>query len=206
MIFKLGQVVSVEGRDEIFVVDEDVHSPSQTVVLTNWDRGHEHAGRESIHVELSKVSKRPLSYDQIVDVFDLMGYGRHELLKQFMKVNRPETIRDIILSSHEAVCASKEMDENEAFGHHPAVYYSLAMCGECGELANNIVKAMRNGPDKMEKMKEAISSELQDVIIYAYILAETNGIVVEDIVRNKVEVVIQRAKDGYYGKPLERKK
>lgn len=230
VIFKFGQAVTLAGHDGVFVVEEDVYDFMPTVGLVSWSRSTwtERAERDfKCHTELSQVTKRKLSYEEIVEITSLISESyennrprnrirgftpspaedsRSGLLKQFLLVNKPESLRDVILSSHDAVCESKEMSEKEAFGHHPAVYYSLAMCGECGELANNIVKAMRDGPDKMEKMKEAISSELQDVIIYAYILAETNGIVIDEIVKSKVDIVIQRAKDGYYGKPLERKK
>lgn len=229
VILKFGQAVTLNGYDGIFVVEEDVYDFLPTVGLVSWSRSSwtEKAGWDFKRAELSQVTKRKLSYEETVEITTLISESyenskprrhirgfipnpaedsRSGLLKQFLLVNKPESLRDVILSSHDAVCASKEMSEKEAFGHHPAVYYSLAMCGECGELANNIVKAMRDGPEKMEKMKEAISSELQDVIIYAYILAETNGINIDEIVKEKVDVVIQRAKNGYYGKPLERKK
>lgn len=211
-IFELGQVVThvptgriwIVGRkhwleeEKVFLIT--VVMPEGTTPRTDWDLR-----------PVSELEKKTITYEQIQEVVSMTPYfegsaeSRRDFIESFMRVNRPKNIKDVILSSHEAVCASKEMGENEAFGHHPAVYYSLAMCGECGELANNVVKAMRDGPEKMEKMKEAISSELQDVIIYAYILAETNGINIDEIVKEKVDVVISRAKNGYYGKPLERK-
>lgn len=107
-----------------------------------------------------------------------------------------------ILQSHRALCAAKKMGEKQAYGHDPAMYYSLGVCGEAGEMANKIVKAMRYGPDARARFIPAIESELPDVIIYAFILAHTHDINLPRLVNAKAGVVIQRALDGYYGGPL----
>jgi len=114
-----------------------------------------------------------------------------------------EDLSSSIIESHKAICEVKMMGEKEAYGNDPAVYYTLAICGESGEMANEIVKAQRNGADK-EKVLRAIEKELPDVIIYSYVLAYVLDINLNKLVNEKVDVVIQRARDGYYGGPLTR--
>lgn len=109
-----------------------------------------------------------------------------------------------VIRSHKALCRVKKMGEKEAYGNDPAVYYTLGVCGEAGEMANAIVKAQRNGNDR-DRVLAAVKSELPDVIIYAYVLAYVLDIDLPRLVSEKVDVVVQRALDGYYGGPLERK-
>ena len=115
-----------------------------------------------------------------------------------------EDISVSIIESHRALCAVKNMGEKEAYGHDPALYYSLGICGEGGELANNIVKAMRFGPGAREKFIPAIESELPDVVIYSYILAYTHDINLTKLVSEKAKVVVERALNGYYGGPINK--
>lgn len=110
-----------------------------------------------------------------------------------------------ILESHKAICEAKGMGEKEAYGQEPAAYYTMAICSEAGEMANTIVKSLRNGYSS-GKILEAIKSELPDVIIYSFILAYVLDINLNELVREKVEIVIQRAKDGYYGGEIRRNK
>ncbi|MGH6878813.1 MAG: hypothetical protein ACREHV_15745, partial [Rhizomicrobium sp.] len=113
-----------------------------------------------------------------------------------------EDLSSSIIRSHKAICKVKQMDEKAAYGNDPAMYYTLGICGEAGEMANAIVKAQRNGADK-EKVLEAVKSELPDVIIYSHVLAHVLDINLSQLVNEKVEVVIDRANKGYYGKPLK---
>ncbi len=109
-----------------------------------------------------------------------------------------EPILSSIVRSHKAICAAKNMNEKAAYGNDPAVYYSLGICGEAGELANNIVKSLRNGWDR-DRILEAVKGELPDVIIYSYVLAYVLDIDLTSLVNEKVEIVINRANVGYYG-------
>ena len=113
-----------------------------------------------------------------------------------------EDLSSSILRSHKAICKVKQMDEKAAYGNDPAIYYTLGICGEAGEMANAIVKAQRNGADK-QKVLEAVLSELPDVIIYSYVLAYVLDIDLSKLVNEKVEIVIDRAIKGYYGEPLK---
>lgn len=109
-----------------------------------------------------------------------------------------------VIRSHVAVCAAKKMDEKAAYGQDPAMYYSLAVCGEAGEMGNKIVKALRNGSDP-EASKRAVMSELPDVFIYGAVLAHVLDIDLTKLVNEKVDVVIERAESGYYGGALDDK-
>ena len=95
------------------------------------------------------------------------------------------------------------MKEDEAYGQDPAMYYTLAICGEAGEMGNKIVKALRNGNDP-DGAKKAIISELPDIIIYSAVLAHVLKIDLTNLVNDKVNVVIKRAKNGYYGGALNK--
>ncbi len=112
-----------------------------------------------------------------------------------------EDLSSSIIRSHKAICEAKQMDEKAAYGNDPALYYTLGICGEAGEMANALVKAQRNGYDR-EKALEAVMSELPDVVIYSYVLAYVLSIDLSKLVNEKVEVVIRRAREGYYGKKL----
>jgi len=114
-----------------------------------------------------------------------------------------EDLSASIIRSHKAICRVKQMDEKAAYGNDPAVYYTLGICGEAGEMANAIVKAQRNGADR-EKVLAAVCSELPDVVVYSYVLAYVLDIDLNKLVNEKVEIVIQRANDGYYGGPLKK--
>jgi len=116
-----------------------------------------------------------------------------------------EDLSSSITESHKAICKAKRMDEKEAYGNDPAMYYTLGICGEAGEMANAIVKARRNGEDQ-KKVWAAVCSELPDVIIYSYVLAYVLDIDLSKLVNEKVDVVIDRANNGYYGIPLKRAK
>lgn len=106
-----------------------------------------------------------------------------------------------VLQSHKVLCAIKEMDEDAAYGQDPTMYYSLGVCGEAGEMANKIIKALRNGNDP-DAAKRAVISELPDVIIYSAVLAHVLGINLTKLVNDKVTIIMERAKSGYYGGPL----
>lgn len=53
-----------------------------------------------------------------------------------------------------------------------AVHYALGMCGEAGEVANLVKKALRKG----EAIPEGLADELADVFIYLLLLADEAGI------------------------------
>lgn len=125
---------------------------------------------------------------------------RLEVLRAQAAVAGEDLFKSVI-RSHEAVCAAKQMDERAAYGQDPAMYYTLAICGESGEMGNKIVKALRNGDDP-GAAKKAVESELPDIFIYGAVLAHVLEIDLTKLVNEKVSVVIERAESGYYGGPL----
>jgi NTP pyrophosphatase (non-canonical NTP hydrolase) len=112
-----------------------------------------------------------------------------------------EDIMDLILKSHKVICKVKNMGEKEAFGNDPAIYYSLALSGEIGELANELTKTTRANGSADDKRK-ALEKELADIVIYSFILAYTTDINLYELVKKKTDIVSQRALDGYYGGPI----
>lgn len=125
---------------------------------------------------------------------------RERALRAELETAPEDNLRSVI-RSHAAICKAKGMDERAAYGQDPAMYYSLAICGEAGEMGNKIVKGLRNGNDPDASVR-AIESELPDVFIYGFVLAYVLGIDIVKLVNEKVDVVIQRAIDGYYGGKL----
>lgn len=124
---------------------------------------------------------------------------------QALAEGAPEDMAASVVRSHIAVCKAKRMSRKAAYGQDPAVYYGLAIAGESGEMGNKIVKALRNGNDP-RACKKAVVSELPDVFIYGFVLANVLGIDIVDLVNKKVDVVIKRAETGYYGGPLPKGK
>lgn len=116
----------------------------------------------------------------------------------------PEDFMDRILDSHRQLCAAKNMDLKEAYGQDPLMYYTLGMCGEVGEMANGLVKSLRNGTNE-EKSRQAIIDELPDAFIYGTVLAFVADVDIEEEILKKVDIVVERANSGYYGVPFKPK-
>lgn len=134
------------------------------------------------------------------EVFQRLFSSRIQELEAELETAQEDLFQSVI-RSHVAVCAAKRMGEKAAYGQDPAMYYTLAICGEAGEMGNKIVKALRNGTDP-EAVRRAVISELPDVFIYGAVLAHVLDIDLTHEVNKKVSVVIQRAESGYYGGPL----
>jgi NTP pyrophosphatase (non-canonical NTP hydrolase) len=150
--------------------------------------------------ELKKLQEEFWSSRTAAVVEETIMRRLHDLQTQLEAAE--EDLSSSIIRSHKAICKVKQMDEKAAYGNDPAMYYTLGICGEAGEMANAIVKASRNGADRA-KVLEAVKSELPDVVIYSYVLAYVLDIDLSKLVNDKVEVVIQRANGGYYGVPLK---
>lgn len=155
----------------------------------------------------NSIAARIEEIDELLNIPGVPEKVRTKLLKRKSELfekssSAQEPILSSIARSHKAICAAKNMDERAAYGNDPAVYYSLGICGEAGELANNIVKSLRNGWDRT-RILEAVKGELPDVVIYSYVLAYVLDIDLTALVNEKVEVVINRANSGYYGGEIE---
>lgn len=147
----------------------------------------------------ARISELKLLADQFSESKKVVSYinDRIDELKRISEMSN-DPIMTSVIRSHKAICTAKNMDEKAAYGQDPAVYYSLGICGEAGELANNVVKSLRNGWNR-DKVLEAVKGELPDVLIYSYVLAYVLDIDLTALVNEKVEIVINRANSGYYG-------
>jgi len=160
----------------------------------------------------SEIRARIDELDKVLDsleagfVEDISPYKFIEARKNALEEELARAEEDLfasVLQSHKTICAVKQMEEDAAYGQDPALYYTLAICGESGEMANKIVKALRNGNDP-NACKNAVISELPDVIIYSAVLAYVLQIDLTRLVNDKVKIVIERAESGYYGGPLSK--
>lgn len=155
----------------------------------------------------SEIRARIHELEKMLDALGLTSMTHVQAVDQRLQelhrdlAGAEEDLSSSIIRSHKAICKVKQMDEKAAYGNDPAVYYTLGICGEAGEMANAIVKAQRNGADQA-KVLEAVKSELPDVVIYSHVLAYVLGIDLSKLVNDKVEIVIKRANEGYYGRPL----
>lgn len=71
---------------------------------------------------------------------------------------------------------------------------ALGLCGESGEVAENVKKALFQGhPLK----KDALRDELGDVLWYFVFLCETAGLTVEDVMEANVAKRRKRYPDGF---------
>jgi NTP pyrophosphatase (non-canonical NTP hydrolase) len=164
--------------------------------------------KSEIRARLEELSKtEELMYKETAVMSGDFGSEIHSIFAKRQRELRKlletaeEDLSASITDSHKAICKVKQMDERAAYGNDPAVYYTLGVCGEAGEMANAIVKALRNGSNRA-KILEAVISELPDVIIYSYVLAYVLDIDLNKLVNEKVGVVVKRAHDGYYGGAL----
>ncbi len=155
----------------------------QTELLAFWEKARD-------------IVKDGPTYYALEEVVDL----RHRELSELETVASDDLFKSVV-RSHEVLCKVKQMDQKAAYGQDPAMYYTLAICGEAGEMANKIVKALRNGDDP-NAVRNAVISELPDVIIYSGVLASVLDIDLTKEVNDKVGIVIQRAESGYYGGAL----
>lgn len=156
-----------------------------------------------IHETKSEIRARIDELEKLSALVPGMGIiqTRLEALRAQL-ADADEDLSSSIIRSHKALCKVKNMGEKAAYGNDPAVYYTLGVCGEAGEMANEIVKSLRNGHDR-GRILQAVKSELPDVIIYSYVLAYVLDINLSQLVNEKVDIVVQRAYDGYYGGPLQ---
>jgi NTP pyrophosphatase (non-canonical NTP hydrolase) len=73
------------------------------------------------------------------------------------------------------------------------VYPALGLCGEAGETAEKVKKAIRDdGGTLTEERRAAIGAELGDVLWYAAQLATEAGLDLEDIAEANLEKLMSR--------------
>ena len=73
------------------------------------------------------------------------------------------------------------------------VYPALGLCGEAGETAEKVKKAIRDdGGTLTEERRAAIGAELGDVLWYAAQLATEAGLDLEDLAEANLEKLLSR--------------
>lgn len=166
--------------------------------MTGETKGELEARRDELSTFLTAL--RGILRGPLPETLEAVAAARLRELSE-LRAGAPEDLFQSVLRSHKAVCAAKAMDEKAAYGQDPALYYTLAICGEAGELGNKLVKALRNG-NNPEAARRAVISELPDIFVYGAVLARVLDLDLTKLVNEKVEIVIERAKSGYYGGPL----
>lgn len=78
-----------------------------------------------------------------------------------------------------------------------AVYLTLGLCGEAGEVAELLKKAIRDGkkPDHADRLRR----ELGDVVWYVAVLAHVSGSTLEDVMAANVAKLSARQATGNLG-------
>ena len=73
------------------------------------------------------------------------------------------------------------------------VYPALGLCGEAGETAEKVKKAIRDdGGTLTEERREAIAAELGDVLWYVAQLATEDGLELEEIAQANLDKLASR--------------
>lgn len=146
---------------------------------------------------------KSLECDICPDLYNDSVVPRIKVLQEEME-SAPEDFIEHVMKSHIELCKIKNMGTKEAYGQNPILYYAAGVSAESGELLNKLIRSLRNGYDEKDAV-EAVRSELPDVYIYGAVLAYVCGLDIMNEVREKVDIVVQRVHDGYYGKPFATK-
>lgn len=162
------------------------------------------ATRQELQARIEEVTRAQANSTSswASNVDDYLRRRKAELTAELSESD--EDIFSSVLRSHAAICEAKGMGEKDAYGQDPALYYSAAVSAEAGEQLNKIIRGLRNG-NNPEASRAAVVSELPDVMIYSIVLAHVLDLDIAKLVADKVEVVIERALNGYYGGKLPEK-
>lgn len=87
--------------------------------------------------------------------------------------------------------------QSEAFGQRSPEFFSLELCGECGELANLEKKIWRD-PSR-EDCRQSLPDEAADVFIALMNYCNSRGIDLHQAVTRKLERIELRRSQGLMG-------
>jgi NTP pyrophosphatase (non-canonical NTP hydrolase) len=73
-------------------------------------------------------------------------------------------------------------------------YLTIGLAGEVGELCNLVKKAMRHG---MELTPERLHDELGDILWYLAMLAQVQGLALDDIAQGNIQKLVARYPEGF---------
>lgn len=79
---------------------------------------------------------------------------------------------------------------NSKIEENPVEFYTLALSGEVGELANEVKKDMRGDNDPEFRLK--VKKEMADIILYTRLLLKTFGFDADQICEEKIIEVSKR--------------
>lgn len=105
------------------------------------------------------------------------------------EISRNKPITDLLWELHLKVVA--KADAIEPGSIEDARFFSLALCGEAGELANIIKKEWR-GDFAMDERLEDIEGELADIVFYTFLLSRCLGVDIDGAMQKKFKVIKER--------------
>ena len=82
---------------------------------------------------------------------------------------------------------------------HQILYPALGLAGEAGEVANKVKKLIRDGYEKNQDYREALSHEIGDVLWYCAVLADDIGCDLQSIANNNLIKLKDRQARGVIG-------
>jgi len=82
---------------------------------------------------------------------------------------------------------------------HAVLYPALGLAGEAGEVANKVKKLIRDGYEKNKDYREAVASEIGDVLWYCAVLANDIGCDLQSIADNNLIKLKDRQARGVIG-------
>ncbi len=162
--------------------------------------------KQEIRIRIDELQKLITNTNQYSEIIQEVHHKITEY-KNNLKTALDDTdmnFIDEVLESHRVICDIKQMPYDHAFGAEPSLYYGAAVAAESGELLNKLIKTIRHHGMDREKLKEAVESEIADVMIYSVILALTTRIDLIETVKKKTKIVIERAMSGYYGGSIKK--
>lgn len=103
------------------------------------------------------------------------------------------------MDMHEYQQRSRKTALYPAIGH-PVIYPTLGLVNEAGEVAGKIKKVFRDKDGQIsEETRQALKSELGDVLWYIAQVATELGLDLEDIARGNLEKLSDRMARGKLG-------
>ena len=82
---------------------------------------------------------------------------------------------------------------------HQILYPALGLAGEAGEVANKVKKLIRDGYEKNQDYRKALSHEIGDVLWYCAVLADDIGCDLQSIANNNLIKLKDRQARGVIG-------
>ena len=130
---------------------------------------------------------------------------RIKMLEEEME-KAPVSAAQSVHDAHVVLNEYKGTNAKETYNIDPGLMYAMGISAEAGELLNNLIKVFRRSGlgENQDLLRQGVVDELPDVYIYTNLLAMYYDIDLEELVREKSKIVVQRALDGHYGPPVSK--